>query len=67
MFAYIDAIYQPWIDYIIYEIQRAAIERDAVALRRWQRELERTENEKAAEIDAENARHEAAIAACANQ
>lgn len=67
MLAYIDAIYQPWIDYIIYEIQRAAIERDAVALRRWQRELERTENEKAAEIDAENARHEAAIAACANQ
>jgi len=67
MLEYIEAVYQPWIDYLIYEIQRAAINNDAVAIRRWQRELERVEKEKAAEIDAENARHDAAIAACYSQ
>jgi len=67
MLTYIEAVYQPWIDYIIYEIQRAAIDRDAIELRYWQRELERVEKEKQAEIEAENARHEAALAACGGQ
>jgi|GEM_PF-6817608 len=67
MVAYIHAAYQPTIDFIRAEMYRATIDRDAVAVRHWERELERAENAKAAEIDAENARHEAAIAACSSQ
>lgn len=67
MLAYIEADYQPWLDYIKNRIEEAARKRDAIALRYWQQELERAENAKTAEIDAENARHEWAIAACGNQ
>lgn len=67
MLAYIEASYQPWIDFIKNEIERAVRERDARAVLDWQQELERAENAKAAEINAENARHEWAIEDCASQ
>lgn len=64
MLAYIEADYQRWLGYIENRLEEAARKRDAIAMRYWQQELERANNAKGAEIDAENARHEWAIAAC---
>lgn len=67
MLAYIEADHQPWLDYIKNRIEEAVRKRDARAALEWQQEMERAENAKAADINAENARHEWAIAACGSQ
>jgi hypothetical protein len=64
MLAYIDASYQPTFEWIEYQIELAVRDRDARRIRDLQRQYEMYENTKQADINAENARHQAALAAC---
>jgi hypothetical protein len=64
MLAYIEAEYAHTLSWIEYQIEEALRDRDAVTARRLQREYQMYENMKAADINAENARHEAALVAC---
>jgi len=64
MLAYIEAEYAPILSRIEYQYELAARKRDWVTMRDLQREYQMYENMKAADINAENARHQAALVAC---
>jgi hypothetical protein len=64
MLAYIEAEYAPTLSWIEYEIELATRDRDWRRIRDLQQEAQMYENMKAADINAENARHEAALVAC---
>jgi len=64
MLAYIEAEYAPTLSWIEYQYELASRDRDAVRMRDLQREYQMYENMKAADINAENARHQAALVAC---
>jgi hypothetical protein len=62
--ASIDAHYQSIFDWLDYEYELAARQRDAIRMRDLQQQYQIYENQKTAEVNAENARHQAALAAC---
>jgi len=64
MLAYIDASYQSTFAWLEYQMEKALRDRDARRALDLQRQIEIYENQKAADINAENARHQAALAAC---
>ncbi|HUW13295.1 MAG TPA: hypothetical protein VM537_26460 [Anaerolineae bacterium] len=57
-------LYEPILSSIEHEIEQATHDRDWEKVRDLQQEAEMYENLKAADIDAETARHQAALAAC---
>ena len=57
-------LYEPILSRIEHEIEQATQDRDWEKVRDLQQEAEMYENLKAADIDAETARHQAALAAC---
>jgi len=57
-------LYEPILSSIEYEIEQARHDRDWGRVRDLQQEAQMYENLKAADIDAEIARHQAALAAC---
>jgi hypothetical protein len=64
MLAFIDAQYAPILNWIEYEIEQATRDRDWRRIQDLQQEAQMYENMKAADINAENARHQAALSAC---
>jgi hypothetical protein len=64
MLAYIEAEYAPILSWIEYQIELAVRDRDAIRIRDLQQQYQMYENMKAADINAENARHQAALVAC---
>jgi hypothetical protein len=64
MLASIESSYQGLLGLVKDQMDDAIRERDASLFLKLQRELKRYENEKASQINSENARHNAAIAAC---
>jgi len=64
MLAYIEAQYAPTLSWIEYEIALATHDRDWRRIRDLQQEYQMYENMKAADVNAENARHQAALVAC---
>lgn len=64
MLANIEEHYGPILSWIEYEMEQAVRDRDTMRVQELQLEHEMCENMMAADIDAENARHQAALAAC---
>ena len=64
MLADIEAQYEPMLIWLAAEMERAQRNQDEMRIQDLQLELEMTENVKAADIEAEIARHQAALAAC---
>ena len=62
--ATIDAHYQSIFDWLEYELELATRQRDARRILDLQQQYHIYENQKTAEINAENARHQAALVAC---
>jgi hypothetical protein len=64
MLSYIDASYQPTFEWLEYQLELAIRDRDARRVLDIQQQIEMYENMKGADINAESARHQAALAAC---
>ena len=64
LLADIATLYEPLLSWIEDEMEQAERDRDEMRLEELQLEYEMNQNMKAADIAAENARHEAALAAC---
>ena len=64
MLADIEAQYEPMLSWLTDEMARAQRDQDEMRIQDLQLEIEMTENMKAADIDDEIARHQAALAAC---
>lgn len=64
MLADIEAQYEPLLSWIEYEMEQAERDRDDMRMQELQSEYEMCENMKAADMNAENARHQAALDAC---
>jgi hypothetical protein len=64
MLADIEAQYEPMLSWLADEMEQAQRDQDEMRIEDLQLEMEMTENMKAADIDAEIARHQAALAAC---
>ena len=64
MLADIEAQYEPMLSWLTDEMARAQRDQDEMRIEDLQLEIEMTENMKAADIDDEIARHQAALAAC---
>jgi len=64
MLADIEAQYEPMLSWLADEMERAQRNQDEMRIQDLQLELEMLENVKAADIDAEIARHQEALAAC---
>ena len=64
MLADIEAQYEPMLSWLADEMEQAQRDQDEMRIEDLQLEMEMTENMKAADIDAEIARHQEALAAC---
>jgi hypothetical protein len=64
MLADIETQYEPMLSWLADEMDQAQRDQDEVRMQDLQLEIEMTENMKAADIEAEMARHQTALAAC---
>jgi hypothetical protein len=64
MLADIETQYEPMLSWLADEMEQAQRDQDEVRIQDLQLEIEMTETMKAADIEAEMARHQTALAAC---